>query len=475
MRSQRFSLLLLLLTTTVLIGLAILYLYLHVTTPFDGGRLESVTRHILPDGVRVVPPGVLSAGLQTGDIVTAVNGQTLEWWAESQLAGNAPRPAWLSEETQESQRFTVRRGSREFELTVRMTPYPLWAIFRDDWGLIIFGLICLFIATYMLAQQPHRQPVRALYLSSAAVLAAAIPWSFGLQVSDFLDSRAFWLYWGLTMIAYLLFWIGILHFALVFPRPLPLVTGRWRVLALYGLPYLLFLGHLLATRPGATTILSWLATWEAIQGGYVFVILVLILLATSWQYRTSREGVARQQVRWVVLALLVTGGLTLVLYVLPPLLGLPQINANAIALIALIFPLGIAAAILRHHLFDIDVIIRRTLVYSVLTTLLALIYFASVVLLQYLLTDLIGAGSTVAIVISTLLIAALFTPLRRRVQDIIDRRFYRRRYDAQQVLASFAATIRNETDPDQLTAELVRVVQETVQPAHVSVWRIRPR
>jgi hypothetical protein len=473
MRSQRFSLLLLLLTTSVLMGLAILYVYLHLITPFDGGRLEFVTHSILSDGLRVTPPKPSPGGLQTGDIVTAVEGRSIEWWTEAQLKGNAPRPSWLSERTEESQRYTIRRGNQQIDAIIQMTPYPWWTIFRDNWGLIAFGLIALLIAAYMLIQQPQHRAVRVLYLSSAAVLAAAIPWSFSTQVSDFLDSRAFWLYWGLTMIAYTLFWIGILHFILIFPQPLPFMIGRWRVPALYGIPYLLFLIHLLAIRPGATTTLAWIATWKSIQDGYVLILLVLILLVGIWQYRRNQEGVARQQIRWIVFALLLSGGLTLVLDILPVFLGLPTININLVGLIALIFPLGIAAAILRHHLFDIDVIIRRTLVYSVLTTLLALIYFASVVLLQYLLTDLIGAGSTVAIVISTLLIAALFTPLRRRVQDMIDRRFYRRRYDAQQVLASFAATIRNETDPDQLTAELVRVVQETVQPAHVSVWHVK--
>jgi hypothetical protein len=111
-----------------------------------------------------------------------------------------------------------------------------------------------------------------------------------------------------------------------------------------------------------------------------------------------------------------------------------------------------------------------------LTALLALIYFGAVILLQQLFTTQIGQEAPdAAIVLSTLLIAALFTPLRRRLQKLIDRRFFRRRYDAQQVLASFAATIRSETDPDQLTAELARVVQETMQPKTVEIWLTRPK
>ena len=122
-------------------------------------------------------------------------------------------------------------------------------------------------------------------------------------------------------------------------------------------------------------------------------------------------------------------------------------------------------------IWDIDVIIRKTLVYGVLTALLALVYFGGVVLLQRLVGTLTGAAqSPLAVVVSTLAIFILFAPLRGRIQDVIDRRFFRKKYDSQQVLAQFAQTARDETDLDALTTELARVVQETLQPEGVSVW-----
>ena len=133
----------------------------------------------------------------------------------------------------------------------------------------------------------------------------------------------------------------------------------------------------------------------------------------------------------------------------------------------------LAVTIARYKLWDIDLVIRRTVSYSILTVLLALIYFGSVVVLQRLFTNLTGQNSTLSTILSTLLIAALFLPLRRRVQAWIDRRFYRRKYDAAQVLQGFAATARDETDLDRLTAELLRVIQETMEPERVTVW-LRP-
>jgi hypothetical protein len=135
-------------------------------------------------------------------------------------------------------------------------------------------------------------------------------------------------------------------------------------------------------------------------------------------------------------------------------------------------PLSIGIAVLRFRLFDIDVIINRTLVYGSLTAILAAIYFACVVGLQAITEALTGVKSLPppVIVISTLLVATLFTPLRRRIQSVIDRRFYRTKYDAQKTLAAFGATLRTETDLSSLSRHLVAVVDETMQPEHITLW-----
>ena len=178
-------------------------------------------------------------------------------------------------------------------------------------------------------------------------------------------------------------------------------------------------------------------------------------------------GVERQQMKWF-------------LYAAAPILTLPLTDALpgifgglVLGWLLLGLPTAIGVAVLKYRLYDIDVVINRTLVYGALTATLALVYFGSVVGLQRLLSPVVGQDNELAVVASTLLIAALFGPLRRRVQGFIDRRFYRRKYDAAKTLEAFNATLRDGTDLERLGGDLVRLVGETVQPEHASLW-LRP-
>jgi len=134
-------------------------------------------------------------------------------------------------------------------------------------------------------------------------------------------------------------------------------------------------------------------------------------------------------------------------------------------------PIAIGIAILRYRLYEIDTLINRTLVYGSLTATLVALYFGGIVMLQRLFVLLTGEQSTLAVVASTLLIAALFNPLRRRIQSFIDRRFYRKKYDARKTLEAFSAKLRDETGLEALNAELIEVVRETMQPSHISLWQ----
>jgi hypothetical protein len=202
--------------------------------------------------------------------------------------------------------------------------------------------------------------------------------------------------------------------------------------------------------------------------GVLLLFSMFVLSAVSLLIRFRRsEGAERQQIKWFVFA----AAIWIIALVQQFFWEFPGIWDSVEEAITLAFlPISVGVAILRYRLYDIDIIIRRTLVYALLTAILALVYFGSVLALQRVFITFTGDQSAVVVVLSTLLIAALFNPLRGRVQDTIDRRFYRLKYDAEHTLATFAATARNEVELDALAAELVRVVEDTMQPEHVSLW-----
>ena len=182
------------------------------------------------------------------------------------------------------------------------------------------------------------------------------------------------------------------------------------------------------------------------------------------RFRRSR-GIERQQMKWFVYA-----GALLLLLPVQDSLPAAIVSSVLLGLTFIALPTAIGIAVLRYRLYEIDIIINRTLVYGSLTAMLVAVYFGGIVALQRLFVALTGEKSTLAVVASTLVIAALFNPLRRRVQGVVDRRFYRRKYDAAKTLAAFGTRLREETNLDALRDEVVRVVSTTMHPAHVSLW-----
>jgi hypothetical protein len=214
------------------------------------------------------------------------------------------------------------------------------------------------------------------------------------------------------------------------------------------------------------------------------VCILISAFSLVWRYRHS-GGEVRLQIRWVAFAASLVGityGAALVsgLFLVPEASTTKEVTPLWLALIqnAVLMsyagvPIAVGFAVLRYRLYDIDLLINRTLVYGSLTAMLAAVYVGGVVGMQALLRLLSGQESTLAVVASTLAIAALFNPLRRRVQAFVDRRFYRRKYDARKTLEVFSDKLRDETDLHTLRGDLVSVVTETMQPAHVSLW-VRP-
>ena len=278
-----------------------------------------------------------------------------------------------------------------------------------------------------------------------------------------------------------------LAFILLFP-PLPvtlmllifptgsLLSRRWRLVVWMALG-----GPVLTITAG---LLPDTYTGDGVLGRIGLVASLVALLASVVAVvfrRTRSEGQERQQIKWLVYAVALTVIAVLcavaswyIRDVLGAMYALTTI-ASVVALAGLTvgIPVAIGFAILKHRLYDIDHLINRTLVYGALTLLLVLVYLGGIVVLQGPLRALTGQASQPAVVATTLAVAALFHPLRRRVQGIIDRRFYRKKYDAAETLRAFSARLRDETDLDALSGDLTDVARETLQPEHVSLW-LRP-
>jgi hypothetical protein len=285
--------------------------------------------------------------------------------------------------------------------------------------------------------------------------------------------------------------VGLLgtYLILLFPDG-RLPSARWRPLAWLSGTVLVLVSIANALAPGPLPDLGGVRNPFGLEGypwmsgardALNLLLSVCMLASVSSlviRYRRS-GGEVRQQIKWIafaasVVALGVSGAVVLGTFTAgtaggtnPLLIGLLE---DAITLSFAGVPIAVGFAVLKYRLYNIDVIINRTLVYGSLTATLVALYFGGIVVLQRFFVLLTGKQSTLAVVASTLLIAALFTPLRRRIQSYIDRRFYRRKYDARKTLEAFSAKLRDETDLEALSDDLVAIVRETMQPAHVSLW-----
>ena len=376
-------------------------------------------------------------------------------------------------------RYTVLRAGQQLTFAVPLKRWTLAGVvaykfaslgqiisYSASW--VLFGL-----SIFVLLRRPAEPSARALVLFVAAYLCSSLA-----LTPDGATTQYSAIYPLTTFLTYLI-WApllapSLLALALTFPQPKQIVRrAPWLLI----LPYYGF--WLLLLIVGADAI-------APIGFGLSGLYFVGSLIAVGHAALTQRDRVSRAQLLWGL------GGFLFLLISFMPtyaVVFLKIISPGAIQFIAQgdntsldatissfgppSFQIMLAIGILRYRLFDIDVIIRRTLVYSALTVTLGAIYLIGVALLQTLFVQLTGQESTLAVAGSTLAIAGLFQPLRTRIQAVIDRRFFRRKYDAAQVLAAFARRAQQEADLDALSADMLGVVQETLEPEHARLWIIR--
>ncbi len=446
---------------------AFVFLGARLRLPGDGALLQFEPFRQTEGGLLVTVNNPRPGGLRDGDRVLAIADRSVDQWLVMAFRGTRNAPAGEGPVV-----YTVLRNNQVEELSVALSRQQLPAIIGHNWTSYLFLTYLWAIGLVVFALRPTQTNAQGLLLFSSLLRGSGLIFFLLIQPSDLLHGWLLPLWtWG-ALILYIVFAGGAIHFVLIFPSKRAVLRRR------PSLPLAGYLGSLLlwvlsvalrwpeATTPSARLFLVVSAT--NLLSATAMPLSVLIVLHG---YRTETDQVERRQVRWFLWAIVVAVIPWQALSVIPELLGYRALIPQSLtSLLWLAIPTALAIAILREGLFDIDVIINRTLVYGGLTGMLAALYFVGVAFLQSAFRAAAGQESPLAIVLSTLGIAALFNPLRRRIQGFIDRRFYRRKFDAALLLAEFGRTVRDEVDLGRMQEVLISTVQDTLQPAHLSLW-----
>ncbi len=469
-----------------IILLSFAQLFYRLSLPTDGW---SFARDTTGSGMLLVFDHSLSGQpslLQHGDVLLGVEGQPVSDLLSGALTLNPRRPPnWAAGQTVQ---YRVMRAGHVLHLDVRLARLPLGSTLLNAGRNLLMDpgpLLMVLIAFFVFFREPRSRPAQLLMLFSAAVFASdgvsqVVSGSNVLGLAEMFYPGAY----GPALLMNSIIWPLLiaplfLHLLLSFPAirvGLRLRQHGWRRWALiYGLgPALTLLLWLADATPAV--VKQPLAFWQA-WNTFSFYDFVLVLLAAiaimAVTLVTARDASGRAQATWIAWGTILTSlgalsGSAVIILELPSF-GF-ALAWTATRLLMLGFPIAVSIAILRYRLFDIDIIIHNTVVYGVLTGLLSAIYLVSVILLQYIFRAFTGERSPVAIVLSTLAIAALFVPLRRQVQQVIDRRMYHHKYDIERIVSTFGATLRNEVDLERLSQRLVQVAEETMQAKEASLW-----
>ncbi|MGH3333648.1 MAG: hypothetical protein ACRDPJ_20305 [Nocardioidaceae bacterium] len=375
-------------------------------------------------------------------------------------------------------------------LWVALSALTLWLALHRGAPSAGFGLLVVGVVTVG-AIVSSRRPRNAV---GWLLLALALTFTLGAVGDAYVSTRPHTGYLAVAWVVGWLWYVWLFVIGIFVPLVFPdghLLSRRWRPVLWLGVAALVACVVGAAFKSGEMEVTGSVQNPLAAPGiageafsaletlGGVLLVVAVLLTATSLVLRFRRShGVERQQLKWFAFAgMLVVVGLTLAA-IDDLLAGAWSVPVGGVGWSMFLFgcvvgiPVATGIAIFRHHLYDIDVVINRTLVYGSLTVMLGATYVGSVLLLELVLNPLTH-NSDLAIAASTLAVAALFRPARTRIQAAVDRRFYRRRYDASRTLDDFANRLRHELDLDAVGTDLCAAAEETVQPSHVSLW-IRP-
>jgi two-component system, NarL family, sensor kinase len=447
-------------TAVVMLALAASSIAYRLTQPSDGTRPGYVTTSLSQDGVTVAPlPGADSV-LADGDRIVTIESVGLEAW----LFADRYRP---QPSDTDSLVYGVQRNARTIQIGVPLGPYPLGAVLLESVGTLLFGVATLLVAAYVYARRPRAAGAAPLLIVGSALVGSSVPWLLGFQAIDLVRGIGFWLWVAGAFAAYAVFWSASLHFALVFPRRLRGVR-RGTIAAVYLVPIVLMTGWIAAGTAASGSLLESLSSATTLQLTSVLVISAAIIGCILLQYRDAIEPRVRQQVRWIAWG----GGMALTLvaagWFLPELLtGSPILPWNMLGVSGLPFPIAVGIAVLRHRLFDIDVVINRTLVYGGLTGAVVGVYVVTAAFLGSLVPTTGGSFATSLLATGAAALAAL--PVRDHLQRAVNRLMYGDRDDPYRAITRLGERLSASLTTEEILPTVVATVAGALRLPYVAI------
>jgi two-component system NarL family sensor kinase len=450
-----------------LIAIAAAFVSARLTVPADGTFVGGQGDSFGSGWVAVTPNdgGSGATPLEAGDRVVSMLGHPVEAWAVGLFDPARSRPAIG---IGDSVAFEVDRGGQQIQATIVATPFDAVGAVADDWGVLALALSMQVVGGYLFFRRPHEPAAQALFIAGTGMFTSTVPWALGLQATDLAVGATFWLYVLATGLAYSLFWSGALHFALVFPRPHPFAADGRRVLAL---AYLAPIGaqgaFIIGSGASRGSVLAAAAAWLDSQAILQVAVIVTAVALMAWSYWRLTDSTSRLQLRWVACAVALNAVGSLVLWFGPELiLGHPLLPRSAVALLGLPFPIALGIAINHHHLFDIDAVVNRSLVYGGLSAGVVLTYASTVALIGGLIPGntpfaaaLLGAGA----------VAVVALPLRDRLQRSVNHYMYGDRDDPEGALRRLGRRLQASPEPETVLPTLVEAVADALRSPYVAI------
>lgn len=450
-----------------LLAAALAFVSHRLVRPSDGTDIGGPGNPFTGGGIMVGPSQghIGPSQFEAGDRVVTLLGRPIEAWAAGLLDPNAARPVIDPGDTLE---FVVERGGRALTVTAVAGPFNAVAALAEEWGVLVLALVMFLVGAYLFARRPLEPAAQALLIAGTGMFASTVPWALGLQLTDMTGGIGFWLYAAAAGVAYTLFWGGTFHFALVFPHPHPFAVGRGRVITIaYVVPIGLQLAWIVGAGAASGRALPALEAWMAGQAVLQVGVIAAAVALMAYSYWRLIDPVSRSQLRWVAAAVGIAGLSGLALWFAPQLvMGRPLIPRSAVALLALPFPVALGLAINRHHLFELDTVLNRSLVYGGLTAGVIATYAATVALIGGFIP---GNAPFAVALLGTGAVAVVALPLHDRLQRSVNRLMYGDRDDTEGALRRLGRRLEASVDPQTVMSTLVDAVADALRSPYVAI------